>query len=64
MTKEEYRAALKELGWTQGFAASMLGINDRTSRKYANGESRVPTTVERLLNMYIKEMRDAEAGQE
>lgn len=39
---QAYRKALESLGWTQVKAANKLGVNPRTSRRYALGESRVP----------------------
>jgi DNA-binding transcriptional regulator YiaG len=38
MKTPEYRAALKKLALTQVNAAQMLGVADRTSRRWALGE--------------------------
>lgn len=35
MTSTEYRDALKSLGLSQVSASKVLGINERTSRRYA-----------------------------
>jgi transcriptional regulator with XRE-family HTH domain len=37
-----YPHILKDFGWTQVQAAKLLGINERTSRRYASGETKVP----------------------
>ena len=49
MTPPEYRACLARLGETQGGAARLLGVEARTSQRYACGERAVPPPVERLL---------------
>jgi transcriptional regulator with XRE-family HTH domain len=49
MTSDAFRAALDRLGLTQAGAARLLGVNDRTARKWACGETPVPETVRRLL---------------
>ena len=49
MTPAEYRATLARLGETQGGAARLLGVDTRTSQRYACGERAVPPPVERLL---------------
>lgn len=55
MTKKQYRKALKDLGLTQVAAAKLFGINPRTSRKYALGESPIPHTLELLIRYLIAE---------
>lgn len=52
---EWYRNALAELGITQVKAAHLLGIDERTSRRYALGERSVPVTVRKLLEVLIAE---------
>lgn len=49
MDHKQYRAALERMGLTQTGAATCLGIDARTSRRYALGECPVPLTVEKLL---------------
>ncbi len=44
-----YREQLGRLGLTQTAAATALGVDDRTSRRWATGERSVPGTVARLL---------------
>lgn len=36
MTPDEYREALEALGLTQGEGARLLGVDERTSRRWAN----------------------------
>ncbi len=49
MTHTEYRAALARLGLTQTGAASLIGVDARTTRRWASGATDIPLTVERLL---------------
>ena len=49
MDLTEYRAAIARLGLTQGGAARLVGVDARTSRRWALGEVPVPGPVERLL---------------
>lgn len=49
MDAAEYRAALRCLGITQTEAARLLGVDVRTSQKWANGERNVPQPAVLLL---------------
>jgi DNA-binding transcriptional regulator YiaG len=49
MTPTEFRAALDRLGLTQMGAGRVLGVDGRTVRRWASGESDVPEPVRRLL---------------
>lgn len=49
MTATELRALLGELGLTQRGAARLLGINERTMRRYVLGEARTPKAIELAL---------------
>jgi transcriptional regulator with XRE-family HTH domain len=49
VTPEQYRAALARLGWTQSSAARLLGVNLRTSQRWASGDQDVPPPAEKLL---------------
>ncbi len=51
MTPTEYRAAIKRLGFNQVTVAPVLGITDRTSRRYA--KQGPPPPLARLL-VYIE----------
>lgn len=53
MTPTEYRAAIKRLGLSQVKAGHLLGVDGRTSQKWANGERAIPPPVARLL-LYIE----------
>jgi hypothetical protein len=50
MTARQYRARLAALGLTQVDAARLLGVDPRTSRRWALGESPIPEAVARLLD--------------
>jgi transcriptional regulator with XRE-family HTH domain len=56
MTRNQYRAALERLGLTQSDAAKLLGVDPRTSRKWANGERPVDKTAGRFLT-YLEETK-------
>ena len=49
MTTADYRAALSRLGLNQSTGARALGVDARTSRRWALGERDVPEPVQRLL---------------
>lgn len=49
MTPDEYRAAIARLGLSQVAAGRLLGVDGRTSQKWALGERAVPPPVVRLL---------------
>lgn len=49
MTPDEYRAAIQRLGLSQVAAGQLLGVDGRTSQKWALGERAVPPPVVILL---------------
>jgi len=51
MTPAEYRSTLSRLGLSQVAAARVMGIDPRTSRRYALGETPIPKIVENLLDI-------------
>ena len=53
MTPANYRLALSVLGLTQGGGAKLLGVDARTSRRWATGERDVPPPVARFLRYLI-----------
>ena len=53
MTSTEYREAIAALGLNQAGAAKLLGVDDRTSRRWACDEREVPETVARFLRLMI-----------
>jgi DNA-binding transcriptional regulator YiaG len=60
VTSDEYRAALETLGLTQGGGARLLGVDDRTSRRWACGERDIPPPAERFLRYLIATGRSGE----
>ena len=55
MTKIEYRAIIAALGLSQGRAGAFLGVGDRTSRRWALGESAVPNPVAIVLRYMARQ---------
>jgi DNA-binding transcriptional regulator YiaG len=53
MTPDQYRAAIEQLGLTQVAAAKLLGVDERTSRRWATGERDVPAPAARFLRYLI-----------
>lgn len=49
MTPAEFRHTIKSLGLSQVGAASFLGVNDRTVRRWILGEVEIPEPVSRFL---------------
>lgn len=60
MTAAEYREVLENLGLTQGGGARLLGVDERTSRRWANGERDVPPPAQRFLRYLIATGRSGE----
>ncbi len=60
MTSDEYREAIESLGLSQVGAARLLGVNDRTSRRWASGEQDVPPPAQRFLRYLIATGRSGE----
>lgn len=60
MTTDEYREALEKLDLTQSAAARLLGVDDRTSRRWACGERDIPPPAERFLRYLIATKRSGE----
>ena len=57
MTADEFRAALKALGWTYADAAEQFGLCHGTVAGYANG-ARIPLTRAKLLRLWLAETRE------
>lgn len=53
MTPDEYRETIEKLGLSQVAAARLLGVDDRTSRRWASGERDVPPPAQRFLRYLI-----------
>jgi transcriptional regulator with XRE-family HTH domain len=54
MTPNQYRAAIKKLGLSQRQAGSFLGVDERTSRRYASGEVDIPHATALLLQLMVR----------
>lgn len=54
MTPNQYRAAIEMLGLSQRGAGSFLGVDERTSRRWALGEATIPESVAKLLRLMVK----------
>lgn len=53
MNKSEYRSAIASLGLSQAGAARFLGVNERTSRRWACDGDPVPEPVAMLLRLML-----------
>ena len=53
MTDEEYRNAIAALGLQQTEAARLLGVDERTSRRWASGEREIPPPAARFLRFLL-----------
>lgn len=60
MTPEEYRLVLDKLGLTQIASARLLGVDERTSRRWANGERDIPPPAVRFLRYLVVTGRSGE----
>lgn len=60
MTPDEYRTTIETLGLSQVAAARLLGVDERTSRRWANGERDVPPPAERFLLYLVATGRSGE----
>jgi plasmid maintenance system antidote protein VapI len=52
MSKRDFLAAIKRLGYTPHNAHELLGIARSTVFRIVKGESKVPAVVEKLLYMF------------
>jgi DNA-binding transcriptional regulator YiaG len=53
MTPDEYRTIIERLGLSQVAAAHLLGVDARTSRRWASGERDIPPPAQRFLRFLI-----------
>jgi DNA-binding transcriptional regulator YiaG len=60
MTPDEYRETIERLGLSQVRAALLLGVDERTSRRWAIGERDIPPPAERFLRYLIATGRSGE----
>ena len=49
MTPTQFRAIREAMGVTQPSLADMIGVTDRTVRRYENGETHIPKPVAMLV---------------
>lgn len=54
ITARQYRKFLEALDISRARAGKMLGLDERTSRRYANDISRVPDPVNIVLRLMLK----------
>jgi DNA-binding transcriptional regulator YiaG len=60
MTPDEYRQAIEQLGLSQVAAARLLGVDARTSRRWASGERDIPPHAVRFLRYLIATKKTGE----
>jgi DNA-binding transcriptional regulator YiaG len=60
MTPHEYREAIERLGLSQIAAARLLGVDARTSRRWASGDRDVPPPAVRFLRYLIATKKSGE----
>ena len=53
MSANDYRKAIAELGLNQVTAGRFLGVDPRTSRRYALGEVKIPEPTAMLLRLML-----------
>lgn len=54
MTATQYRAAIEKLGLSQRGAGFFLGVDERTSRRWAAGDAPIPESVAKLLRLMVR----------
>ncbi len=60
MTPDEYRESIEVLGLSQIAAARLLGVDARTSRRWASGEREIPPPAVRFLHYLIATKKSGE----
>lgn len=60
MTPEEFRETIEQLGLTQAASAQLLGVDERTARRWACGERDIPPPAQRFLRYLIATGRSGE----
>lgn len=53
MTPRQFKAAINELGLSQGRAAKLCGFHARTAKRWAGGQRKVPETVAIVLRLML-----------
>lgn len=54
MTPTQYRAAIERVGLSQRGAGAFLGVDERTSRRWAAGDAAIPESVAKLLRLMVR----------
>lgn len=54
MTPKQYAEAIAKLGLSQRAAGHFLGVDERTSRKWIAGDSRIPESAAKLLRLMVR----------
>lgn len=54
MTPQQFRSTLDRLGLSQLGVGRLLGTGERTPRRWASGESEIPTHVAALLRLMLR----------
>lgn len=54
MQTDGYRTAIATLGLSQAAAGKFLGVEPRTSRRWATGKATIPDTVAQLLGVMVE----------
>src|SRR6516165_45685 len=60
MTPDEFREIIEKLGLSQIAAARLLGVDARTSRRWASGERDIPPPAVRFLRYLIATKKTGE----
>lgn len=53
MNSKQFTSALAQLGATRAAFTKVIKVNDRTVRRWASGETPVPTHIAMLLNLML-----------
>jgi DNA-binding transcriptional regulator YiaG len=64
MTPDQFRTAINKLGLSQVAAARLFGVDEETSRQWANGERDIPAPAVRFLHYLIATRTKGRGGNE
>ena len=54
MTPPEFRICLELLAWSQRGLARLLGLDDRTVRRWASGQNEIPDVMNQTMNVVTR----------
>ena len=57
MSPQQFRQVLRRLRLNQVQAATRLGVNPRTLRRWVAGDSRIPESVGLLVELWLRDRR-------